>query len=356
MNNFTKIKNTQSKRYPADWMEFRLGDVLDITSSKRIFMSEYVDDGVPFYRGKEIIEKANGIFDVSDQLFINESRFLEIEAKFGSPKEDDILLSSVGTLGVPYLVKKRERFYFKDGNLTWFKNYKEDIYPKFLYYWIQSPVGKEKILSSAIGSTQPALTIDGLKKITIELPPVAEQKIIADILATLDQKVDLNRKIVGNLEKITATLFKNYFVDRKGFSNGDFRSGKLSDLVNYVSDRYVGNNEVDNYPYVPIDRISSKSLSLTSVADSSDAKSSLIKFHKDDILFGAMRPYFHKVCIAPFEGLTRTTCFILRPKKIHYFAFCTQLIFQEETVNFANAHSEGSTIPYAKWNGSLENM
>jgi type I restriction enzyme S subunit len=102
--------------------------------------------------------------------------------------------------------------------------------------------------------------------------------------------------------------------------------------------------------------ISPKSLSLSSVAKSEDAKSSLIKFLKDDILFGAMRPYFHKVSLAPFEGLTRTTCFILRPRNKNTLAFCTLLIFQEETVNFASSHSEGSTIPYAKWNNSLENM
>jgi type I restriction enzyme S subunit len=208
----------------------------------------------------------------------------------------------------------------------------------------------------AIGSTQPALTIDALKKITLAIPPIVEQKQITEIVSSLDEKIELNRKINTNLEKIASSLFKKWFVDIADELPEGWKMGKLSDLVDNVSDRYIGNNEEDNFPYVPIDMISPKSLSLSSVAKSEDAKSSLIKFLKDDILFGAMRPYFHKVSLAPFEGLTRTTCFILRPRNKNTLAFCTLLIFQEETVNFASSHSEGSTIPYAKWNNSLENM
>ncbi|QNU23177.1 restriction endonuclease subunit S [Geobacillus thermoleovorans] len=62
-----------------------------------------------------------------------------------------------------------------------------------------------------------------------------------------------------------------------------------------------------------------------------------------------MRPYFHKVCIAPFDGITRTTCFVLRPKNNDYYAFVVATIFREETIDYANSHSKGSTIPYADW-------
>jgi len=82
-----------------------LGDVVDISSSKRIFYSEYTDEGVPFYRSKEIIEKAAGN-PVSTPLHISNERFIEISEKFGAPKAGDILLTSVGTLGIPYLVQE----------------------------------------------------------------------------------------------------------------------------------------------------------------------------------------------------------------------------------------------------------
>ncbi|HPN14578.1 MAG TPA: restriction endonuclease subunit S [bacterium] len=135
-----------------------------------------------------------------------------------------------------------------------------------------------------------------------------------------------------------------------------WRLGNLSELVNNVSERFAGNNAQERRPYVPIDKIRSKELSLSSVASPEDAKSSLIAFRKDDILFGAMRPYFHKVAISPFNGVTRTTCLVLRPINKDAFPYCALLIFQNETIDYANMHSEGSTIPYVKWNGSMENM
>ena len=99
--------------------EYRLGDLVGISSSKRIYAKEYLDYGIPFYRSKEIIEKHKGN-EISTELYISEERYNELRERFGVPNEGDILLTSVGTLGVPYLVRDEE-FYFKDGNLTWFK-------------------------------------------------------------------------------------------------------------------------------------------------------------------------------------------------------------------------------------------
>lgn len=208
----TKFKETDVGTIPQEWEVKTLGDVLEITSSKRIFMSEYVNSGVPFYRGKEIIEKANGDRNISTPLYISEERFSEITNKFGAPKEDDILMSSVGTLGVSYQVEKGERFYFKDGNLTWFRNYAKLIWPKYIQYWLKSPAGQRSILSVAIGSTQPALTIDALKKITLAIPTIVEQKQITEIVSSLDERIELNRKINANLEKLARLLFKRWFI------------------------------------------------------------------------------------------------------------------------------------------------
>ena len=104
---------------------------------------------------------------------------------------------SVGTLGVPYVVKD-ETFYFKDGNLTWFGNFK-GLNSKFLYYWFLSPMAKNAIDAKAIGSTQKALTIDALSKFEIDIPNVDVQNRIVSILSSLDNKIELNRRINDNL-------------------------------------------------------------------------------------------------------------------------------------------------------------
>jgi len=154
-----------------EWKECKLGDICNISSSKRIFAEEYVSSGIPFYRGKEIIEKHNKN-TVSSELFITHERFAEIKSKFPVPQIDDILLTSVGTLGIPWLVNE-SNFYFKDGNLTWFRSNTEKVNPKFLYYWFESNYAKNQIDSMCIGSTQKALTIDTLSKFSINLPPLS---------------------------------------------------------------------------------------------------------------------------------------------------------------------------------------
>jgi type I restriction enzyme S subunit len=196
----------------SEWKTYKLGEIAEITSSKRIFLADYVNEGIPFYRSKEVIErfKKNNI---STELFIEKSKFEEIKTKFGVPKENDILLTSVGTIGIPFKVQKNDEFYFKDGNLTWFRNYSGQIIPDYLYYWIQSGVGKDAIDKTKIGSTQQALTIASLKQIEITVPDLATQTQIAQILTSLDDKIELNLQMNQTLEAMAQALFKEWFVD-----------------------------------------------------------------------------------------------------------------------------------------------
>lgn len=187
-----------------DWGEKQLGDLLTITSSKRIFYSEYVPIGIPFYRSKEIIELHN-TGSTNSELCISESRFNEIKEKFGIPVEGDILLTSVGTLGIPYRVKKNDNFYFKDGNLTWFKDF--GIIPSVIIYcWLKSRIGKEQLDSITIGSTQSALTINGLKQISLIIPPKEQIKLLEERLTSMYSKIDVNHSQILTLEKLRDTL------------------------------------------------------------------------------------------------------------------------------------------------------
>lgn len=209
----------------SEWREIKLGDLVDVSSSKRIYAKEYVDSGIPFYRSKEIIEKSKGNY-VSTELYISKERFNELKNKFGAPSLGDILLTSVGTLGVPYIVRKEE-FYFKDGNLTWIKNFKDNCHNKFIFYWLLSPDGVNQINTRCIGSTQKALTIDTLKKFELKIPPYEEQKAIARILSTLDEKIEVNNQINKTLENMAQAIFKQWFVDFE-FPNEDGEPYKSS--------------------------------------------------------------------------------------------------------------------------------
>lgn len=207
-NNF---KETEIGLIPEDWDINTLDNLCDITSSKRIFHKEYVSHGVPFYRSKEIILLSKNK-SINTSLFIPEEKYKAIESKFGAPMEGDLLMTSVGTLGVPYIVNGKEKFYFKDGNLMWFRSFKENILNKYLLYWISSKIGQQKLDSVAIGSTQKALTIKSLKKIKIPIPPFLEQQAIVDILDNLDKKIHLNHQVNKTLEEISLEIFRHWFV------------------------------------------------------------------------------------------------------------------------------------------------
>ena len=212
----------------TEWKEYKLGEIAEITSSKRIFYSEYVSGGVPFYRSKEIIDLYNKR-NVATELYISLERYNEIKDKFGVPQKDDILLTSVGSLGIPYKVKDEDFFYFKDGNLTWFKDININIiYPDYFVFWLTSCIGKQKLDEITIGSTQAALTISGLKTVVIELPPLTEQIRIASILSSLDDKIDLLHRENKTLEAMAETLFRQWFIEEE---KEDWKEGKLGDLI-----------------------------------------------------------------------------------------------------------------------------
>ncbi|MCT7882124.1 MAG: restriction endonuclease subunit S [Lactobacillus iners] len=217
------------------WKTMTLSDVCYISSSKRIFAKEYQSSGIPFYRGKEIIEKHNGI-SISNKLFISSERYEEIKNKFGVPLEGDILLTSVGTLGIPWLVDK-EKFYFKDGNLTWLRN-NELITPRFLYYWLITSQAQNQINSKCIGSTQKALTIEILKKFYITFPDIKTQKKITSIIESIELKIDNNRKINKNLEeqiRILCNAWLNDYVPFGGICPSDWLLTPLSSFAKFIS-------------------------------------------------------------------------------------------------------------------------
>ena len=156
---------------PVGWERNTLNNICEITSSKRIFLSDYTSEGIPFYRGKEITLKSKNEL-VGSELFISDDKFHAIDKSFGSPSIDDILITAVGTLGSIYLVKKSDgNFYFKDGNLIWLKKFKND-FSLYIYYFCKSAEFQHFVDGFAIGSSQKALTIDALKKCTVLYPNI----------------------------------------------------------------------------------------------------------------------------------------------------------------------------------------
>ena len=232
-------------------------------------------------------------------------------------------------------------------------------------------------------------------RIPISLPPLSVQKAISEDLAAIDDKIELNRRMIETLEAMAQAIFRDWFVDfgpvRRKLAGGTdpvaimggltpdpvraaelaaqfpaslmdddlpqgWAIGRFGDLVSNVNERRRAGELTKSQPYVPIDCLPPRSLALAEFKPGEEAQTSLIGFRRNDVLFGAMRPYFHKVAVAPFEGTTRTTVFVLRPKSETDLAFVALLTSASSTIEFATANSSGTTIPYAVWGGSMENM
>lgn len=98
---------------------------------------------------------------------------------------------------------------------------------KWFYYWLKSTKAKEYINTRVSGSTQGYLTLNSLREFPVLCPNYKTQETIVSILSSLDDKIELNRRINENLEQQAQALFKSWFVDFEPFKNGKFVDSEL---------------------------------------------------------------------------------------------------------------------------------
>ena len=237
------------------------------------------------------------------------------------------------------------------------------IIPKYLYYYI-SRIDLNKYNE---GTTIPSLRSDTLNHLKINVPPILYQKQVLKLLSNIDNILKNNNQLNQNLAEILQLIFKTWFLNFEPFKDNSFKNtelglipykwnvGKLKDILILIK-KSINAKNCNSLPYLPIDIIPMNSLGLTEFKSNDEAKSSLITFDKNDILMGAMRVYFHRVSIAPCPGITRNTCFVLRPKKDFYLSYCLLLCNENRTIQYAQNTSKGSTMPYAVWDKGLGDM
>ena len=193
-------------------MKVKLSDLYDIGSSKRVFQSEWRESGVPFYRAREIAKLSDDGF-VDNELFIDEELYSQYTEKYGKPETGDVMVTGVGTLGVCYVVKPEDRFYFKDGNILWFRQKAKDkILPEYLVKVFDSKEVKDFIAKNSSGTTVGTFTIQTAKKMEISLPSLDEQKKIIDKIIRTESIIKQRKKELQLLD----TLIKARFVEMFG--------------------------------------------------------------------------------------------------------------------------------------------
>ncbi len=197
----------ENSKYPLA----ELSEFANVCSSRRIHANEYVNEGIPFYRSKEIRELGNGE-KPSIELFISKERYEEIKKKNGIPKKGDILIAAIGaTIGYLWQIDNDAPFYYKDGNLICVSNLKgmDSTYCRFALLQIISQFKDE----GAFGTAQMALTIEKVKKFLFPVPPFDIQKKFALFVNQIDNAKVVIQKQKKNLEELYEQKLRECFED-----------------------------------------------------------------------------------------------------------------------------------------------
>ena len=229
---------------------------------------------------------------------------------------------------------------------------------EFLYYVLSNDSFFDYSMATSKGTKMPRGDKKSIMNYEVPYFDINIQIKIASILKSIDEKIEMNNAINNNLEQQARSLFKSWFVDFDPFGNtmsADWKNGKLKDILK-LKRQSIKAGENTTLPYLPIDVIPMRTFALIDFKPNAEAQSSLITFDKNDIIIGAMRVYFHRVVLAPCDGITRTTCFTLAPYNNEYLSFALLCCDQESSIDYAQSTSKGSTMPYAIWEGGLGDM
>ena len=335
------------------WRKMKLGEIVNIkmgqSPSSQFYNSR--GEGLPFYQG---------ITDFGSK-YPNKSVYCTNTIKIA--EKGEILFSvraPVGEVNVAI-----EKSCIGRGIAGLFMKNKNN---EFLYYLLKYHTQYFKSISG--GTTYESIGKDQIAEIELLIPEdINEQRRIADILFAFDDKIEVNNKIIKTLEEMAQEIFKEWFVrfrfpgwQKVKFVNSElgkipegWKASILEEIMNLRREKFKSYNEWKNEKLLDLGRFPQKSLAINEHGKGEEIKTSAFKFYKGDILFGAVRPYFHKVVIAPFDGVTNKSVFVIFPKKQEFYSYLITILFSESTINYATNMASGTKMPVLKYE-DLANM
>ncbi len=198
--------------------------------------------------------------------------------------------------------------------------------------------------------------------LAIEFPPLPVQRRIAGILSAYDELIENSQRRIKILESMARALYREWFVHfrfpghehhpRVASPLGEIPQGwevkKLGEIAEDMR-RNVSKGQLDDpTPFVGLEHIPRRSLALDAWETTTELGSNKLEFKKGEVLFGKIRPYFHKVSVAPFDGLA-PTLIVIRSRKPEHYAIVVGCVSSDEFVALATATSNGSKMPRANW-------
>jgi type I restriction enzyme S subunit len=253
---------------------------------------------------------------------------------------------------------------------------KEDLDLHWAYYQLRT----QDINGMDSGSAIPSTSRGDFYHLPVKVPPLPEQQAIAATLGALDDKIELNRRMNQTLEDLGRTLFQAWFVDfapvrakREGrqpegmdsetaaLFPAEFQDSPLGPIPKGWGSKTLGNiaapirsgvepgDMSPETPYIGLEHMPRRSIALAEWGHAGDVGSGKSRFHAGDILFGKLRPYFHKVGVALMDGVCSTDIVVIRPQEQKWHGFILFQVSSTEFVNYTDNHSAGTKMPRTNW-------
>ena len=306
---------------------------------------------------------------------ISHEDFLEWTKKT-MPRRHDVVLSRRTNPGVTAIDRTRTDFALGQ-NLVLLRADGTRVEPAFLKWLVQTPAWWHQIEKFMnVGAVFNSLKCIDIPNFELPIPPLETQKRLGVLLDALDSKIDLNRQMNETLEAMARAIFKDWFVefgptrakavgrapylapylwdlfpdtrDEEGRPAG-WKRGTLADIA--VSPRRgVSPSDVaENTPYIGLKHMPRRSIALTEWEDAGKVTSNKWVFKQGEFLFGKLRPYFHKVGLAPLDGICSTDIVVVVPRDPDWAAFTLACLSSDEFVDYTAQTSTGTKMPRTSW-------
>ena len=294
-------------------------------------------------------------------------------------QDGDIVFSRVGSVDRRALVSGTEDGWLFSGRCLRVRPDPSKVDAQYLSYFLGLEVFREYIRSIAVGATMPSLNTKILSDLPIVLPGIPEQRAIAHVLGTLDDKIELNRRMNRTLEEMARSIFQDWFVDfgptrAKMEGREPYLPPELWDLFpDQLVDSELGEipegwvvgelREIADFPvrtvrpqelpeetaYIGLEHMPRKSITLGEWGTGERVTSNKLSFERGEFLFGKLRPYFHKVGMTALSGICSTDIVVVSPKRSEWSSLVLLCISSEEFVSYTDQTSNGTKMPRTNW-------
>ena len=336
----------------------QLADIIDGDRGKNYpKQNEFLDKGYCLFLNTGNVTAEGFSFETNQFITEEKDRLLNK----GKLQRGDIVYTTRGTVGnaafysnaVPY-----ENIRINSGMVI-LRCDNEVINNSFLYQILKSAHYRHYFMSFCTGTAQPQLPIKNLKNIIVDIPARIKQDRIANCLSAYDDLIENNQKKIKLLEEAAQRLYKEWFVDLRfpGYEDVQIVDGvpegwKKTTIENKctLKKTIVHPEETQTgTAYIGLEHIPRHDFCLSNWGDASEVSSNKYIYNQKDIIFGQIRPYFHKVGFAINDGVASTDSFIMKPDERCWGLFLLT-VSSDAFVQFAyQTCKEGAKMPRADW-------